>query len=781
MSAITVDFSLSFNVSTKKFVVVDTTDYAGQGVLAADYDGILMIKDPTSTIIYNNTNFASPDIDRATTDTNSDVDLPLDITTQEPLKGVYKITYTVSDDLGATTCEVTQTFNFQYDSPEIIIDASFDCVTPLLRSEDDTNYLVDGKEPDSIVRNHVLNYPATTGEPAIGGDTNLIQTSTMYVLDNGEALQYPIELTSTITYSYTGSGSNSGFGVTDVITGNDYLNVVCDPNLCSIYCVLEAQYKLYINTKGTKQGPAVKEKLNLMTSIAQLANIAFECNQSAYVSGYLEEIKAIAGATDNCTCGDGDIVLYKGAGIIDPGVVVAAGNGIDVAAVTVGDTTTYTVAIQDSVLDTINSFELAILQGGNQIAVSDVSAPGTRTWTIGLDLNLTVGNIPMVDATGDVLEDSPLSFDGTSLAAGLSNVQNVSFVAGATTLSVTDTEGQFVNGGFKAGVFVDGSTTAGLVASATSSAKVTVAGVNVLFDDSELRLNATEGLYLEHTNTLDVINFSLLAGEIKSEAVEYEILLMTPQDIYSGKDEYRIYSGTGDLLTITTAGKIELGVDAKTDNVEDIAFGYNAKAEDSPGNIAIGNLAVATNASGPENGSIAIGDRANTVRGGQIAIGFRAGEDSGTHNINAISIGSFSNFSAASNGTGQNSIAIGVNTQNFELASRSIAIGSNIENGVGGAITLGYSNGAALTPFGADSFNIGFNSITPQVVFSSAQSYYNLSEIMFGSTAVAPSQVSVEGDVEVMSSGNGYILKSPDLTRWRIEVDNAGVVSASLA
>ena len=36
-----------------------------------------------------------------------------------------------------------------------------------------------------------------------------------------------------------------------------------------------------------------------------------------------------------------------------------------------------------------------------------------------------------------------------------------------------------------------------------------------------------------------------------------------------------------------------------------------------------------------------------------------------------------------------------------------------------------------------------------------------------------------EGDMEVVSSGQGFILKSPDLTRWRIEVSNAGTLSAS--
>ncbi len=407
MAAITANFSLSFDITNDKFVITDTTDYVGQGELPANWDGVLKITSPANIIIYNNTSFLSPDITPGG-GSNSLITLPKDVATLKVLQGIYTITFTISD--GVDNCPVTKTFNFQYGSPTISIDASYDCVTPLIQSKDATNYLVSGQSPTSITRSHTLYYPDTTAGPDISGNVDLIQTSVMYVLDNGEPLQYEINLTSTIVYSYAASGLNSAFGVSDQITGDDYLNITCDPNLCSVYCGIKKQYDHYIETKGTLEGDRAKAKLTLMSGIAELARIAFECNKTADVTGLLNEIKSIGGFADDCSCGTGSVVLYKGLGAAAPGVVVAEGTGIDVAAVTVGAVTTYTVSVEASLIDIINGFEKAIPVDGNQIDVTDLGLVlGVRNFQIDLDLGLSVGNIPMVKALGKELEDSPLS------------------------------------------------------------------------------------------------------------------------------------------------------------------------------------------------------------------------------------------------------------------------------------------------------------------------------------------------------------------------------------
>lgn len=52
---------------------------------------------------------------------------------------------------------------------------------------------------------------------------------------------------------------------------------------------------------------------------------------------------------------------------------------------------------------------------------------------------------------------------------------------------------------------------------------------------------------------------------------------------------------------------------------------------------------------------------------------------------------------------------------------------------------------------------------------------------MGAGTAAYTSIFNVGGDVEVTSVGSGYIVKSPDGTRWRITIDNTGTLTTALA
>ena len=122
MAAITANFSLSFDITNDKFVITDTTDYVGQGELPANWDGVLKITSPANIVIYNNTDFGSPDITPGG-GSNNLITLPKDTATLKVLKGIYTITFSISD--GVDTCPVTKTFNFQYGSPTVSIDASY--------------------------------------------------------------------------------------------------------------------------------------------------------------------------------------------------------------------------------------------------------------------------------------------------------------------------------------------------------------------------------------------------------------------------------------------------------------------------------------------------------------------------------------------------------------------------------------------------------------------------------------------------------------------------------
>ena len=777
MAAITANFTLSFDITNDVFVITDTTDYAGQGEAPADWDGILKITSPAGLVIYNNLDFGTPDIDPDVSTVNNSIVLPKDAITSAVLLGTYEITYTISD--GVDTCPVTKKFNFQYERPTASLNTSFSCVTPVIRSEDSTNYLVAGKEPTTITRVHTLYYPDTTGEADIVANSDVLQTSTMYVLDNGEALQYEFNLVSTLVYDYTGSGLTSDFSVNDEISVDDYLNISCDPNLCSVYCIIKAQYDLWLGSKGTLAADKAAEKLYLLSSIAQLAKIALECNREADVTGLLEQIKTIAGASDDCACGDGEIVLYKGLGVVDPGIVINAGSGITVSSVDAGGIITYTISIEQVLLDTINSFETSAPVDGDQIAIVDNGViSGVRQYQVNLNLGLTAGNIPMVDGTGNKLEDSPLSYNGTSLAAPLIAGKNVALsVSGGGSLSITDTQSLLAKGAFSAGVFDDSGDTAGLVASATSHVKVKAGSVTATFDGHSIAMDNSKGITIRSVGA-DTANISIQDGVVVSDYVSNLITLATAAS--TAKGFFTLQGPTASqLFKMQNDGVFSLGLLASAANIGDVAIGQNATTADGDGCIAIGKDATAQ--PGVAAASIAIGVSANADAERHISIGEEAGVDGGIKAARAISVGYRSNYSVSSNGIGADSIAIGSFTINRAAAANGIAIGDNIDNTQKGAIIMGYGGVGSLSTTVQDSFNLGFNVTAPQLIFSPNGSYFNMSNLMVGDTIAAASVLTVKGDVEVTDVGNGYILKSPDASRWRLAVDNAGVVSASLA
>jgi hypothetical protein len=781
MAAITANFSLSFDITNDKFVITDTTDYVGQGELPANWEGVLKITSPANIVIYNNTSFLSPDISPGG-GSNSLITLPKDTATLKVLKGIYTITFTISD--GVDFCPVTKTFNFQYGSPTISIDGSYNCVTPLIQSQDATNYLVDGQSPTSTTRLHTLYYPDTTAGPDISGDVDLIQTSVMYVLDNGEPLQYEIALTSTLVYSYAASGINSAFGVTDEISGDDYLNITCDPNLCSVYCGIKKQYDHYIETKGTLEGDKAKAKLTLMSGIAELARIAFECNKTADVTGLLNEIKSIGGFADDCSCGTGSVVLYQGLGAVAPGVVVAEGTGIDVAAVTVGAITTYTVSVEASLINIINNFEKSLPVDGNQIEVIDLGIVGdARNFQIDLNLGLSVGNIPMVKALGKELEDSPLSYNGTSLAVSLAAGKDLNLAFGAGSIVIDDTQSLLAVGSLSAGVFDDGGTiTSGLVASGTSSVKATATDITSVFAGHSVVLSAS-GIVATSVGGTDTATLTVLNGVITHQAPSQKFEVINPVGIVTAP-AYQVNVPSGNAFGIDTDGKCKLGLLAVSSDVTNVVIGNLAVdtigGGNGTGNVIIGKSAQALTTGAISSNAIAIGNEASIFSNQSVNIGYRAGNQdiAAIAGSSAVSIGANVNYDGVgTNGIGASSVGIGNVVNNTSAGNVQISIGQNITNTRSGGIVLGYTLVGTVNAAATDSFNLVFNSTTPQVVFKTGgDSYFNLGSIMFGSNSAAPSQLSVDnGDVEVVQLGSGYIVKSADGNRWRITVANGGL------
>lgn len=787
MALTTVDFKVTFDLTQdpKVFTIEDTTDYAGQGVLLADVTGILKITSPAGVVIYNNTNHGAPDIDPDVSLFNSiPISLPL-TAGGEVQKGGYIIDYEVQDTSGVPfQVQAQKKPVYSYDPPTLNMSMVFDAATPLLSSDDVTSYVVDGVSPTTIVRDHTLDYPPSTGEPALNGDVKLISTSTVFAINSG-TLQYSATLVSTITYDF------ALHSVLDAPEVSEYIDIAFDSSLCDIYCGLREQWDRYINNKGTLEGQKELEKMVTMLGIAGLAKQAIDCSKTEDVSMYIAEIERIGNFTTECQCDDGVPVLITGLGLPNKTTVVAEGASIDVSANTVGDTTTYTVSVEQALLDQISLLEGSKPVDGVQVSVVDLGlVSGVRNYEINISLALTANTIPVVDPTGEFLVDGPLSYDGTTLSGPLAagkvigiGVDAYDFQGGSGLAGLLAAPGVGfgkADGAVKyfQGVIDDTGTkkiTARIDNATNLLAEVTIESGKFTISDNEKNTIVGDGSKTLITSTDTVDTSTLSIDPLLSELTSKQSTI----DVLTGGG-FTVESSAIRLLDIKAAGEFALGLAARFGGVDSVTIGSGADTSASAlSNIAIGKDA--ESASTASNPSIAIGEGAKvTANGAGISIGAKSGDNSGAVGGNAIMIG----YQAVTGtlGIGLNSVSIGGLVETTSASVAGISIGNSISNSVSGAIVMGrgVSGASRLVPTQVDSFNLAWGVTSPQVTIGITDSFFNTgSKYMFGDTISAPSMVSAKGDVEVTDVGNGFILKSPDTTRWRIEVDNLGVVSAT--
>lgn len=377
MALTAVDFTTTFNYvpSTKVFKFEDTTDYAGAGVSASDYEGLIKVVDPDGLTIYNNTNWASPDIEPGTSVYNTTtIPLPLD-GDGEVKQGSYTFTYTVSDDNGSTTLTKSYTYTFAYDAVEIAITPSVNYNTPLLKGTDSTSYTVNAITP-TITRAWTLTYPSVLGISPVTGTGSTVTTGTFYTTSSG-AYQYTFTLISTLSYDM-----GSGLYVSDEISGTDYIDVSSDASLCQLYCGLRSSYTRWQANKMTNPANATKYLNEFMAvmSISTLLQAAYDCGKTEDASGYVAMIKAI-GNFDDCSCDGDEPVLVTGLGGGGT-TVVAAGTGLSLATDVSGTTTTYTLSLSAANIALLASLYNTEVTAGTGMRVTSATVGNTKTFTI---------------------------------------------------------------------------------------------------------------------------------------------------------------------------------------------------------------------------------------------------------------------------------------------------------------------------------------------------------------------------------------------------------------
>lgn len=394
MALSTVQYSSYFHYdeSTKQLKFTDSTDYAAQGTSDANVTIVIKVESP-SGVFYNNTNHGDPDIDPdVSLNSTKLIALPLDGSGQ-PEQGLYTITLEYEDTVvGPTTVTDVKTFTLDYTSPTVDIDMTVDCVTPLLTATDDSAYTVNGVAP-SVVRDFKIHYPPSTPTADVTGTAASINTSTFYTVADS-TIEHSSSLTSTLTYLFD---SDDLIYVIDEVTGSEVIQVACNGDICDIYCCLRSQWNRYDTAKGSNNTQAIKElaKFEKIVSLASLVGTAVRCGKNDHISDYVSEILRIADCDAGCSCDDGTPQLVTGLAVNGNNVIVDAGTGIQVTAVTGGGTTTYTVALTSE-----NVNKLAATYNSVVAAGTNISSVSSSSSTVG-DVTTTTYT---VNATDTVVE-----------------------------------------------------------------------------------------------------------------------------------------------------------------------------------------------------------------------------------------------------------------------------------------------------------------------------------------------------------------------------------------
>lgn len=392
MALTTVDYNSYFNykLSQKQITFTDKTDFVAQGTAAANVTVVAKVTAPVTGVFYNNTNHLLPDIDCGVSlDSIITIPLPLDGATNLPEQGEYTIELTYVDSVVPATVVDTRTFTLDYTSPVVDLSMTIDCISPLLKSVDDTSYTRSLIDP-TVTRAMAINYPLSMEIAPVTGDSNSISTNVVYTV-TGQTIEYSSSLTADLSYLFDVSDS---MYVIDEISGSEFIGVACDGDLCAIYCCIRSQYQRWQYAKGVNTTRANIElaKFEQITSIAEMVGMALKCGKSDQVSDYVSQILAIADCDGGCSCDDGTPQLITGLAVGGDTVIVEEGTGISVTSVTGGGATTYTVSLSPTNATKLANMTNTIVSSGTNTSVSSSSAivGGIQTFTYVVNATDTV-------------------------------------------------------------------------------------------------------------------------------------------------------------------------------------------------------------------------------------------------------------------------------------------------------------------------------------------------------------------------------------------------------
>ena len=362
-------FSTKFNAVpvTDKFVFTDLSPYSAEGIALTNVTGVFKIEGPGG-IIYNNTNFAAPDIIANTSLVFGTVSIPIG-TDGNILAGNYTITYTARIGGGVQPGDYVKksTVYYCYVAPTGNVDVTNSVRLAKVTSKDLTSYPIVGVMP-TITRVQTLYYPSSLVlAPTV---SNLVQIQLSY--PNVYTGTYTGNLSSVASYVFT-----DGLIVDYLITAVDE-TIVDNKTLCDIYCGVKNLANEMLTAKSTGDfGKAnkIQETLSLVSILFTLYDDAITCGKESDATSWLNQIITLANIVVGCGCtGDAPTLVVPEGGGGSSGNVSVVGDasfGTAVTAVTVGPATTYTVRLTQAYKDLI----LAALQT-QSLSVASFRAAG---------------------------------------------------------------------------------------------------------------------------------------------------------------------------------------------------------------------------------------------------------------------------------------------------------------------------------------------------------------------------------------------------------------------
>lgn len=351
---------------------------------------IFKITAPDGSIIYKNSGWDANTYN--TDDMYGDYDNDLYVTTMTknlPLDGDGNIifgNYTVQAKLKYTPplgspsfATYSWTYDYEYVSPVITPEITFNVLAALITSRDITAYATGV----GLVRSHTLTFPAGI-QPT---EPSPITTTGATII----AGAYTGEFTSVIISDLTYTIADYWF-IIDSCTGIDKASAVVGQSMCAIYCGIWNLNQKYINYLIAGRLTDAADAFYKLTRIAQLMelfNLSQTCGEPQNASDCVENIMTVGEFTDECSCsGDAPVPivpLVPGTGTT---VIVDEGTGITVNISTGGSSTTYTVSITDGGVDTTQIADDAVTTA----KITDLNVTTEKI----NDLGVTTGKIALL-------------------------------------------------------------------------------------------------------------------------------------------------------------------------------------------------------------------------------------------------------------------------------------------------------------------------------------------------------------------------------------------------